>query len=188
MNEPIPAPKAHQLVDADDEQQDPQHAQGAHSSPAPEADPTSPSTRSPSRRKAAGKRTYSRHGLTKLRKAVTELGTTKLDGRSRVAVAARRFKADLLADLGGNPSRAQETIAELAARQWVLLCSLDDWIARQPSLVTKKRTVLPVLMQRETIALNLLRLLTALGLERRAVPATDLATYLRSKANGGKSD
>jgi hypothetical protein len=136
MADLTPDPKAHALVAADDEQQAPQHSREAHSSPAPEAEPTSPSIRSPARRKA-GKRTYSRHGLTTLRKTITQLGTAKLDGRSRVAVAARRFKADLLADIGGNPSRAQETIAEMAARQWVLLCSLDDWIARQPSLVTK---------------------------------------------------
>jgi hypothetical protein len=127
-------------------------AQGDRHS-APEEVATSASSASPTRRAAAPKRTYSRHGFTKLRKAVTELGTAKLDGRSRVAVAARRFKADLLADLGSNPSRAQETIAELASRQWVIVCSLDDFIARQKSLVTKQRTVIPVLLQRETIAI-----------------------------------
>ena len=173
-----------ELADAD-EQQGPQSAQTAGCRPALAAEPTSTSTPSSARRKAATKRTYSRHSLTTLRKAVTQLGTAKLDGRSRVAVAARRFKADLLNDLGSSPSRAQETIAELAARQWVLLCSLDDYLARQKSLVTKQRTVIPCLLQRETIAMNLLRLLTALGLERRAAPAMDLSTYLKRKANGG---
>lgn len=127
------------------------------------------------------------HSLTKLRKTLTELGTAKLDGRSRVAVAARRFKADLLADLGGNPSRAQETLCELAARQWVLVCILDDFIQRQSSIVTRKRQVIPVLMQRQTIADGLVRYLTALGLERRLAPASDLAAYLRAKASGGGS-
>ncbi len=56
------------------------------------------------------------HGLTALRKAVTRLGTPRLDGRSIVAVAARRFKADLVADRGGDPSRAQATLIELTAR------------------------------------------------------------------------
>ena len=46
--------------------------------------------------------------------------------QSAVAVAARRFKADLTADLGGDPSRAQATLIELAARTWVIVETLDD--------------------------------------------------------------
>jgi hypothetical protein len=88
------------------------------------------------------------------------------------------------ADLGGDLTRAQETILEATAQSWVILSSLDDWIARQPSLVTKKRQVLPVIVQRMQIADSLARNLERLGLERRAKPVPDLTAYLAAKQRG----
>jgi hypothetical protein len=67
----------------------------------------------------------------------------------------------------------------------VILISLDDWIAWQPSLVTRKRTVLPVVLQRMQIAEGLARNLERLGLERHAKQALSLADYLAAKARGG---
>src|SRR5438552_11805284 len=122
------------------------------------------------------------HGLKTLRRAVTQLTTRRLDGRSAVAVAVRRWKEDVRRDLGGDLTRAQETILEAAAQAWVTLASLDDWIARQPSLVTKKRQVLAVVMQRMQIAEGLARNLERLGLERRAKPVPELTAYLAAKA------
>jgi len=124
------------------------------------------------------------HGLKTLRRAVTQLTTRRLDGRSAVAVAVRRWKEDVRADLGGDLTRAQETILEAAAQAWVILASLDDWIARQPTLVTKKRQVLAVVMQRMQIAEGLARNLERLGLERRAKPVPDLTAYLAAKTAG----
>jgi len=37
-------------------------------------------------------------------------------------------------DLGGDLKRAQVTILEATAQVWVIVSSLDDWIARQSSL------------------------------------------------------
>ena len=83
------------------------------------------------------------HGLKTLRRAVTQLTTRRrLDGRSAIAVAVRRWKEDVRRDLGGDLTRAQETILE-AAQAWVIVSSLDAWIARQRTLVTKKRALLP---------------------------------------------
>src|SRR6266404_9478228 len=87
---------------------------------------------------AGGKPT---HGARIMRRTLRALTTRRLDGRSAVAVAVRRWKADVRADLGGDLTRAQETILEAAAQAWVIVASLDDWIARQPTLVTKKRRV-----------------------------------------------
>ena len=92
------------------------------------------------------------HGLKTLRRAVTQLTTRRrLDGRSAIAVAVRRWKEDVRRDLGGDLTRAQETILE-AAQAWVIVSSLDDWIARQRTLVTKKRALLPVVVQRMQMA------------------------------------
>jgi len=120
-----------------------------------------------------------------MRRALTTLTTRRLDGRSAIAVAVRRWKEDVRHDLGGDLTKAQEALLELAAQSWVIVSSLDDWIARQRSLVTKKRTVLPVVVQRMQIAEGLARNLERLGLERRATQALSLADYLAAKAQGG---
>ena len=60
-------------------------------------------------------------------------------------------------------ARAQETILELAAQSWVIVTSLDDGIARRPTLVTRKRQLVPVVLQRNQIAEGLAR-----HLERKA--------------------
>jgi len=119
-----------------------------------------------------------KHGLTAMRKSLRTLMTRRLDGRSAVAVAVRRWKDDIRRDLGGDLTRAQETILEAAAQSWVILSSLDDYLARQPSLVTKRRQVVPVVLQRMQIADSLARHLERLGLERRTREVADLTTYL----------
>jgi hypothetical protein len=119
------------------------------------------------------------HGLRRLR----TLTLQPLDGRSALAIAMKRFRDDLVGDLGGDPSRAQLAIVETAARTWLLLSSVDDWLQRQPSIVHGvKRTVLPVVLQRQQLADSLLRHLTALGLERKAKPIESLEDYLRRRA------
>ena len=50
------------------------------------------------------------HGAAIMRRTLRALTTRRLDGRSAIAVAVRRWKADVTADLGGNVSRAQQTI------------------------------------------------------------------------------
>jgi hypothetical protein len=120
-----------------------------------------------------------------MRKTLRTLTTARLDGRSAVAVAVRQWKTDVRRDLGGDLTRAQETILEAAARAWVILSSLDDYIARQPSLVTKKRRVADVVMQRMQIAEGLARNLERLGLDRRVREVQDLRSYIASKEGAG---
>jgi len=90
-------------------------------------------------------------------------------------------------DLGDDLSRAQKTLLELAAQAWVILSSLDDWIARQPSLITKKRALLPVVVQRMQIAEGLARHLDRLGLDRKAKPVPDLNAYVEAREKGERS-
>src|SRR3989442_10603505 len=114
------------------------------------------------------------HGAAIMRRTLRALTTRRLDGRSAMAVAVRRWKEDVRRDLGGDLSRAEEVILESAAQAWVIGSSREDWIAGQPTLVTKKRTVLPVVVQRMQIAEGLARNLERLGLERRGKPTMDL--------------
>jgi hypothetical protein len=121
------------------------------------------------------------HGLKTLRRAVTRLTTRRLDGRSAVAVAVRRWKEDVTRDLGGDLTRAQETILETAAQRWVVIQSLYQWIGAQPSLVTKKRRLLDVVMQTAQLEEGLARMLDRLGLDRKARPVPTLAEYLAQR-------
>jgi hypothetical protein len=115
------------------------------------------------------------HGFRQLRDSINTLTLRRLDGRSRVAYALKVFRDDLIRDMGGDPSRAQIAIIEAVSKTWLMLTSLDDWLARQPSIVNaKKRTLLPIVLQRQQLADSLLRHLTALGLERRARTVADV--------------
>ena len=58
---------------------------------------------------------WRRIGSRVMREALRTLTTRRLDGRSAVAVAVRRWREDVRADLGGDLTRAQETIL-VAAR------------------------------------------------------------------------
>jgi hypothetical protein len=114
-----------------------------------------------------------------MRRTLTVLTTRRLDGRS--AVAVRRWKEDVTRDLGGELTRAQETILETAAQRWVILQSIYQWIGAQPSLVTKKRRLLDVVMQTAQLEEGLARMLDRLGLDRKSRPALSLANYLAAR-------
>ena len=68
--------------------------------------------------KQKGMREYQKTGLFTLKRALIDLGSKAIDGRSSVGVALRRWKADLVQDLGGDDSIStqQETLIELAVR------------------------------------------------------------------------
>jgi plastocyanin len=63
-----------------------------------------------------------------LRRQLSVLTTTRLDGRSAVAVQVRLFKGEVVKDLGGDLSRLQETVLESAAQKWLLAKTLADYI------------------------------------------------------------
>src|SRR5438876_1277772 len=121
------------------------------------------------------------HGLYQMRRALTKLTTRRLDGRSAVAVAARRWKADVTADLGGSLSRAQETILEAAAQKLIIRDSLSDFLMRLPSLVTRKRQAVPVLQSYLQVSDSLNRDLERLGIERRVKDVPSLDAFLAEK-------
>jgi hypothetical protein len=54
--------------------------------------------------KQKGMREYRKTGLFTLKRALLDLGSRAIDGRSLVGVALRRWKADLVQDFGGDDS------------------------------------------------------------------------------------
>ena len=120
-----------------------------------------------------GNRYHEQHGLHALKKAWSRLGNRMIDGRSPAAIALRKWRQEIVNDLGGpdNISAQTETIIDLACRSRLILHSVDTWIFEQESLIyrSKKRlaTLLPVVIQRQALADSLAKYMSMLGLERR---------------------
>ena len=126
-------------------------------------------------------RTYSTHGLTTLKRAIHTLGGRVIDRRTQLGKALARWRADLLQDLGGaeTVSTQERAVVDLAVKTKLLLDSVDAWLLTQPSLVNaRKRSLLPVVLQRQQLADALARYMTQIGLKRRAKPVPALGDYL----------
>ena len=114
------------------------------------------------------RREYSKHGLTILKRAVNGLGNRLIDRRTATGKALTKWRADLVADLGGDISTQQSALVDLAVKSKLLLDSIDVWLLVQPSLInSRKRSLLPVVKERQALADALARYLAQLGLERR---------------------
>jgi hypothetical protein len=115
-------------------------------------------------------RGYSKHGLTPLKQAVKGLGGRVIDKRTTLGKTLAKWRNDLIADLGGqdNISTQQSALVDLAVKSKLLLDSIDAWLLTQETLINKrKKALLPVVLQRQTLADGLARYLSQLGLERR---------------------
>lgn len=137
------------------------------------------------------RRPYHRHGLTALQTALKAVSDREgwLEGLGEVGEALKAWRADLVADLGGEEavSAQERAVVELATRTHLLLESVDRWLLSQPSLVNKsRRQLFPVVLQRQQLADALARYMTQLGLKRRARPVPSLQEYLATRY--GKED
>ena len=124
------------------------------------------------------------HGLTALKRAVRIHGSRAIDGRTSLGRALAAWRAQLIADLGGNDSLSTQEAAlvDLAVRTKLILDSVDDWTLQQHSLVNgRKRTLLPVVRERTQLADALARYLAMLGLKRRPKRVPSLEDYLASR-------
>ena len=68
-----------------------------------------------------------KHGLTTLRDAATRLGSRAIDGRSSLSYALKKWRRELVNDLGGedNISTQQSSLIDLAVKSKLLLDSID---------------------------------------------------------------
>ena len=124
------------------------------------------------------------HGLTLLKRAVKNLGGRAIDRRTMLGKALSRWRAELLRDLGGEESVSTQELAivDLAVKTKLMLDSIDTWLLLQPSLVNgRKRTLLPVVTQRQQLADGLARYMSQLGFKRRPKPAPTIEDYLAAK-------
>jgi hypothetical protein len=115
-------------------------------------------------------REYSKHGPVTLKHAVKGLGGRVIDRRTTLGKALAKWRTDLIEDLGGTGaiSTQQSALVDLAVKSKLLLDSIDAWLLTQPTLINaRRRALLPVVLQRQTLADGLARYLNQLGLQRR---------------------
>jgi hypothetical protein len=125
-----------------------------------------------------------RHGMAALKAKIALRGLNSLDKRSPGAKALLRWRGELERDLGGPESLSaqQRTLVEMAARVRLYLDHLDGFLMEQSSLVNKRRkSALPILRERQTLADSLQRILTQLGIARVEPPMPSLNDYLRQR-------
>ena len=128
-----------------------------------------------------GNRGNTKHGLTVLKRAVNTVGNRLIDRRTVTGKALARWRSDLIQDLGGDISTQQSALVDLAVKSKLLLDSIDAWLLVQPSLInSRKRTLLPVVKERQALADGLARYLAQLGTERRQKQVS-LETYIAER-------
>jgi hypothetical protein len=141
-------------------------------------------------------RVYSRHGLNAVKTRVALRGWAAIDMRTVAAREMLSFRDELVAALGGDAelSPQRRKLVDLAARASLFLDHIDAWLVEQQALVNRRsRSVLPVLLQRQTLAEHLARLLDRLGLDRSPRQVQTLNEYIVKKYgakdnNAGDSD
>jgi hypothetical protein len=107
--------------------------------------------------------------------------------RAQAALQAGRHikrDSDLARDLGGAEAvtTQQLAIVDLAVKTKLILDSIDAWCFAQPTLINRRRrSVLPVVRERQQLADSLAKYMNMLGLERRTKPIQSLGDYVASR-------
>ena len=139
----------------------------------------------PARSGPPGNKNAESHGLWGLMVRVKARGLQAIDGRSAVGKALARWRADLIADLGGPEaiSTQEAAVIDAATTTKLLLDHADSWLLGGPGRLinARRRALYPIVAQRQSLADALLRHLVSLGLKRRAKPTPSLQDYLRRR-------
>lgn len=126
------------------------------------------------------RRTYTKHGLTTVRKNLKSLSAV-LDRRTVEAKFVKKWQADIIAELGGPEkiSTAKKTLVQLASMDFLYLLLAQRQTLSLPSIFDQQTGgFLNIVMDQEQIAERLARKLSMLGLERK-VDKPDLARMLK---------
>jgi hypothetical protein len=107
-----------------------------------------------------------------MKRIIAKYGSRAIDGRSKLAYSIKAWRKDLIADLGGDVSTQQLAIIECASLTRMMISSVDAWIVAQPSLLTRDRVLMPVILQRQQLVNSLVSMMTQLGLQRRSKQVT----------------
>jgi len=107
------------------------------------------------------------HGLSAARRILRTYGDRAIDKRAHFARELAKWRRALIADLGGDVSIQQSVIVDLAVKNKLLIDSIDVWLSDERNVLNKRRkTLYPVVMQRQALADGLARYMAQLGLHR----------------------
>jgi hypothetical protein len=104
--------------------------------------------------------------------------------RTTLGKALTQWRGDLILDLGGTEAvtTQQLAIVDLAVKTKLILDSIDAWCFAQPTLINRRRrSLLPVVKERQQLADSLAKYMAMLGLERRVKPIPSLGDYVASR-------
>jgi hypothetical protein len=124
------------------------------------------------------------HGLRRLKDTVNARGMRALDARTSAVKDLIAWRDALVNALGGpeHVSPQKTALIEMATRTRLFVDHIDAYILSQPSLVNKRRKgILPIVRERQSLVDSLERILSRLGLERVPKPLPSLQEYLESK-------
>jgi len=109
-----------------------------------------------------------------------------IDQRSQVGVALRRLREELVDHLGGEVTATQRILVEETAKARVIATAVGDYVLAQESPV-RDGELPPVVVQHAALVANLTRMLTTLGLRRRAprLPSFQEFVAERDRGKGG---
>lgn len=124
-----------------------------------------------------------RTGLKGLKARVKVRGLAAIDTRTTAARALLDWRRELLDDLGGmvTVSAAQLALVEVATRTRLYLDHVDAHLLEQPTLLTRRNRLKPLVEQRTRLADSLIAVLTRLGLEKRKPAAPSLESYIAAR-------
>lgn len=117
-----------------------------------------------------------------LMRRVKMRGMGALDKRSAGYRELAEWRAGLTRDLGGDLSVQEAAIVELICRTKLFLDSIDLWLMQQASIINRqKKTALPILATRNSMANTLASLLDRVGLARRDPPMKSLTEFIAER-------
>ena len=123
-----------------------------------------------------------------LKRAVNTVGNRLIDRRTITGRALAKWRKGLIQDLGDDVSTQQSAIVDLAVKSKLLLDSIDAWLLTQPTLINKrKKSLLPVVRERQQLADGLAKYLAMLGLDRRSKQVS-LQDYVQQKYGNGEDE
>jgi hypothetical protein len=113
---------------------------------------------------------------------------TWLDRLGPVGEAIRNWRSEIIEDLGGDGSISamQRVVIDSACKTYILLSSVDAWLLRQNPINKRKRSLYPIVRERQQLADALARYMDKLGLERRQKPVQSLEEYLQSRTESSE--
>lgn len=121
------------------------------------------------------------HGDTLLKKAVKELGTKALDGRSVLAIELKQERRELIEALGGPSEISPQELAiiEMIAMKRIRRKPIQEWalLNREALFNRRNKCLAPIALQLEQLEESEVRLLKELGLKRKPKQVS-LSDYL----------